>query len=296
MKYAINIINFGDCGDARVLAGLARVAEDSGWDGFFIWDHIAWDWGAIPMADATVALSAIAMRTERIRFGAMVTPVPRRRPWKLAREMVSLDRLSGGRLILGVGLGITEAEFANLGEPPDFKTRAGMLDEGLEVLTGLWQGEPFSYDGHFYNLRNAQFLPIPLQQPRIPIWVAGMWPNKAPFRRAARWDGVFPILRDADLDNIPSPQQLREIVAFVREERQAATPLDVTVAGETPGDHPERAAQIAAQYAEAGATWWQEAIHGLRTDLAARAGATSWLDAMRWRIEQGPPRRQADGS
>lgn len=290
MHYAINIINFGDCGDARVLAGLAREAEDAGWDGFFIWDHIAWDWGAMPMVDATVALTAIAMSTERLRIGAMVTPLPRRRPWKVAREMVSLDHLSGGRLIMGVGLGVTQAEYANLGEPADFRTRAAMLDEGLTVLERLWSGEAFSFEGDHYHVRDTQFLPTPLQQPRIPIWVAGMWPNKPPFRRAARWDGVFPILRDADLDNIPSPEQLREIVAFVREQRQTDAPFDVVVAGATPGDDGRQAAGIAEEYAAAGATWWQEGIHGLRDDLAARAEASSWLDAMRWRIEQGPPR------
>lgn len=292
MQYAINIINFGDCGDARVLAGLAQEAEAAGWDGFFIWDHIAWDWGGLPFADVTVALTAIALATERIRFGAMVTPLPRRRPWKFAREAVELDRLSGGRLIVGVGLGVTQAEFANLGEPADFKTRAAMLDEALAVVTGLWRGEPFSFDGQFYHIRDTQFLPTPVQQPRIPIWVAGMWPNKAPFRRAAAWDGVFPILRDAELDNIPSPQQLREIIAFLGQRRQSAAPFEVVVAGETPGDDRRRAADVAATYAEAGATWWQEAVHGLRADLASRAEAASWLDAMRWRIEQGPPRNE----
>ena len=288
MKQAINIINFGDCADARVLADLAWEAENAGWDGFFIWDHIAWDWGAMPMVDPWIALTAIALRTTRIRIGTMVTPLPRRRPWKLARETVSLDQLSGGRLTLGVGLGITQAEYANLGEPADFKTRAAMLDEGLEVLTGLWRGEPFSFEGQFYTLKDAHFLPTPQQEPRIPIWVAGMWPNKPPFRRAARWDGVFPILRDAGIDNIPSPQQIREIIAFVGEHRQAQTPFDVVVAGVTPGDDPRQAADTVARYAEAGVTWWQEAIHGMRPDLAKRAEASSWIDAMRWRIQQGP--------
>ena len=304
MKQAINIINFGDCADARVLAGLAWEAENAGWDGFFVWDHIAWDWGAtpapapsrgrgagVPMVDPWIALTAIALRTQRIRIGTMVTPIPRRRPWKLARETVSLDHLSDGRLILGVGLGVTQAEYANLGEPADFKTRAAMLDEGLDVLAGLWRGEPFNFEGRFYTLKDTQFLPTPLQQPRIPIWVAGMWPNKPPFRRAARWDGVFPILRDADFDNIPSPDQVREIIAFVGEHRETAAPFDVTVAGATRGDDRSEAADSVAAYAEAGVTWWQEAIHGLRPDLAERAAATSWIDAMRWRIQQGPAGR-----
>ena len=141
MKYAINIINFGDCGDAMTLAELARTAEVAGWDGLFVWDHIAWDGRVMPMVDPWVALTAIATSTNRIRIGAMVTPLPRRRPWKFARETVSLDYLSSGRMIVGVGIGDALAEFKNLGEEADLKTRGAMLDEGLQVVNGLWSGE-----------------------------------------------------------------------------------------------------------------------------------------------------------
>jgi alkanesulfonate monooxygenase SsuD/methylene tetrahydromethanopterin reductase-like flavin-dependent oxidoreductase (luciferase family) len=152
MRYAINVPNFGDYADARFVADLARRAEQHGWDGFFVWDHINSAMGrGMPMGDPWVILTAVALATERIRIGTMVTPLPRRRPWKVARETTTLDHLSGGRLILGVGLGTpADAEFASFGEVPDIAERARKLDEGLEVLTGLWGGEPFSFVGEHY--------------------------------------------------------------------------------------------------------------------------------------------------
>ncbi len=288
MKYAINIINFGDCGDAATLAELARTAEDVGWDGFFVWDHIAWDGRIMPMVDPWVALTAIATSTNRIRIGAMVTPLPRRRPWKFARETVSLDGLSSGRMIVGVGIGDALAEFKNLGEEADLKTRGAMLDEGLQVVNGLWSGKPFSFVGEHYTVKDAQFLPATLQQPRIPIWVGGKWPNRAPFRRAAQWDGVFPIL--SGTDPVSYPTQIREMMRFLLDHRESDDPFDVTVQGTTPGNDLMRAAEVVAEYAEAGVTWWQEAINEHRRDLIDRASKTSWIDAVRWRIQQGPPR------
>lgn len=188
MKFGIYLPNFGTYGDVRALANLARDAEQSGWDGFYIWDHIAGE--HMPIVDPWVGLAAAALQTERIRIGTTVTPLPRRRPWKLARETVSLDHLSGGRLTLGVGIGLGQAEWNDLGEQTDLKQRGAMLDEGLQVLTGLWSGEPFSFSGQYYQVKEAHFLPKPVQQPRIPIWVGGFWPNKAPFRRAA-WAGSW---------------------------------------------------------------------------------------------------------
>ena len=154
VKCALYVPNTDEFGDARVLADLAREAETSRWDGFFIYDTIspASEPSAYtPLADPWIALTAIAMCTERIRLGPMATPVARRRPWKLAREAVTLDRLSGGRLILGVGLGGDgEAEFERFGEDAHARTRSAKLDEGLAILAGLWTGAPFSYDGaHF---------------------------------------------------------------------------------------------------------------------------------------------------
>ena len=288
MKYAINIINFGACGDAAVLAELARSAEESGWDGFFLWDHIAWDGRVMPMVDPWVALTAIAVCTQHIRIGLMVTPLPRRRPWKFARETVSLDRLSSGRLVVGVGIGEALAEFDHLGEVAELKTRGAMLDEGLEVVTRLWRGKPFSFSGEHYTVKDAHFLPAAQQQPRIPVWVAGKWPNKAPFRRAAQWDGVFPLLSGDDVRRYPD--QIRAMMRFIGEHRESDAPFDVTVHGTSPGDDPVRDVEVAAEYSEAGITWWQEAINERRPDLIDRAAGSSWIDAVRWRIGQGPPK------
>ena len=153
MRYAVNVPNFEDYGDARTVAGLAADAEAAGWDGFFVWDHLAFvkAW-RLRIADPWVLLTAVALATERLRLGPMVTPLPRRRPWKLARETVTLDRLSGGRLVLGVGLGEPpEDEYGSFGEPTDPVVRAAMLDEGLEVLTRLWSGETVSFQGRHYR-------------------------------------------------------------------------------------------------------------------------------------------------
>ncbi|MGH2600141.1 MAG: LLM class flavin-dependent oxidoreductase, partial [Dehalococcoidia bacterium] len=192
MRYCLNLPCGGVCGDARTLAELAVVAEESGWDGVFLEDYIVYQSRQdIPTYDPWVALAAMALRTQRIRLGTMVTPLARRRPWKLAREAVTLDHLSGGRLTLCVGAGDSaDVSFTHLGEAADIKQRATMLDEGLEVLAGLWSGEPFSYVGQHYQVREVRFLPRPLQQPRIPIWVGGGYPNRGPVRRAARWDGA----------------------------------------------------------------------------------------------------------
>src|SRR5437763_10779934 len=177
--------------DARTLAELAHEAEEVGWDGFFYWDVIFGN-------DPWVALTAVAMRTERIRMGTMLTPISRRRPWKLAGETVTLDHLANGRLILPVGLGAPETGFDKVGEETDRKVRAKMLDEGLDVLTGLWSGQPFSYSGEHYHIQDVTFSPTPLQSPRIPIWVVGAWPRMKPMRRVLRYDGVLPMKMNDD--------------------------------------------------------------------------------------------------
>ena len=163
-----------------------------------------------------------------------------------------------------------------------------MLDEGLQVVNGLWSGKPFSFVGDHYTVKDAHFITATLQQPRIPIWVGGKWPNRAPFRRAAQWDGVFPIFsRTAP---VSYPTQIREMMRFLLDHRESNDSFDVTVQGTTPGNDLIYAAEVVAEYAEAGVTWWQEAINERRPDLIERAGKASWLDAVRWRIQQGPPR------
>lgn len=278
MHYGFITPNWGDYGDPRLLAELAHEAEAAGWEGFFIWDHIKWP-AQDPTADPWVALAAMAMRTERIRLGTLVTALPRRRPWKLARETLTLDHLSGGRLILGVGLGyFTNEEFAAFGEETDAKIRAAKLDEGLDVLTGLWSGEPFSYDGTQYQVKNVCFTPPPVQQPRIPIWVAGTWPIKAPFRRAARWDGVFPI--GQDFEKPLTPAEIRDIAAYIKEHRVSTEPFEIVRGGQTLGRDAAEDAAIVVPYAEAGLTWW----------LEARLPWLSSLAEVRERIRKGPPR------
>jgi alkanesulfonate monooxygenase SsuD/methylene tetrahydromethanopterin reductase-like flavin-dependent oxidoreductase (luciferase family) len=255
MRYGIYLPSVGDYSDPRLLAKLAHEAEEEGWDGVFIWDHI----GQPEMAaDPWVALAAMATSTERVKLGPVITPIARRRPWKLARETVSLDHLANGRLILGVGLGWGHQEFEAFGEDGDPRARAEKVDEGLAVLTGLWSGESFSYSGKHYQVRDACFKPRPVQLPRIPIWTCGAWSDKkAPFRRAARWDGVIAICGTGE-DRLILPDEVRAIGAYIKQYRTNDDPFDVVVILWSEGERAAEELQGIAQYAEAGATWWLE--------------------------------------
>lgn len=258
---------------------LAIEAEAAGWDGFFLWDHLVSD-GGMPVTDPWVVMSAIAVRTERIVFGPMVTPLARRRMSKLARETVALDRLSGGRLIMGVGLGhFDEKEFSAFGDEGDRRIRGRILDESLDVLVGLWGGEPFAYRGEHLQVRTAPFRPTPLQRPRIPIWVAGLWPNRKPMRRAADWDGAFPIDRDGDLSEQLSLPDMADAIAFLKGKRTTEQPFDVIHAGLSSGDQ-QLDTDLARQYAEIGVTWWLEHVYPDRWSVAE----------LRRFIQAGPPR------
>ncbi len=276
MKFAINVPNFGGFGDARVLADLTYEAEEHGWDGLFIWDHIYFkeEMGELPMADPWVALAAMAMATQRIRIGALVTPLPRRRPWKVAREAATVDRLSGGRLIFGAGIGWDHwGEYSRFGEDPSDKLHGEQFDEELAILAGLWSSEPFSFSGKHYTIAESRFLPAPLQTPRIPIWIAAGWPHKKPVRRAAHWDGLCPISEEKI-----TPESVREMLAIVHEERTSDAPFDIVLAGFTGAMDQAEARTLLNGYAGAGVTWWQEGFWG--TDSADDALA---------RIRQGPP-------
>ena len=227
MKRGLFIAPFDELVDPRLLADLATAAEARGWDGIFLWDHIRYREPVNAVADPWVALSSIASATERLTIGPMVTPLARRRIHKLARETATLDLLSDGRLVLGVGLGSDRSgEFEDFGEATDPRERARLLDDGLERLAGYWAGE---------------FEPRPVQRPRIPTWVASRWPNRRPLRRAARWDGLFPI-------ELPGPDQLAELAGELGELRaDPEAPFDLVV-------EVERGADLK-PWATAGATW-----------------------------------------
>lgn len=280
--YGVHVQNSGEFGDPRILAEMARDAEHAGWDGFFIWDHLVYAiHQTVPVTDPVVALSAIALATDRIRLGPLVTPLARRRPWKVARETVALDILSGGRLVLGVGLGEpADTEFSGFGEESDAKIRAGKLDESLAILSGLWSGESFGFNGSHYTMEETTFLPSPAQSPRIPVWVAGEWPNKPPFRRAARWDGIFPSKRGVGLDEMMTSKDLEEIITFIRQERATDDAFTIALGGYTPANDRGEAVSIVEPYIDVGLTWWLEGINGLRGSL----------EDARERIRQGPPK------
>jgi hypothetical protein len=289
MQYGITLLNIGASSDPRIPTELAVEAEQAGWDGVFLWDciYVAQSLGQAGQAacDPWVTLAAIATHTTRIRLGPMVTPLSRRRPWKVARETVSLDYLSHGRLIFPVGLGaIDDGGYANVGEVLERKTRAQLLDEALAILTGLWSGQPFSFHGEQYQVEEMTFLPPPMQQPRIPIWVVGAWPRMKSMRRVLRWDGVLPskMQEDGTLAEM-TPDDLQAMQVFLASHRTQQTPFDIVMEGETPGDDGEQARSIVRPLAEAGVTWWLESVWGTPE-------TTGGVEGMRTRIRQGPPR------
>ncbi len=261
-------------GDARTAAEYAREAETAGWDGFFVWESV---WGPNPW----VLLSAAAMATERIRLGTMLTPLPSRQPWQLASETATLDQLSNGRLILSVGLGALDTGWAEFGLETDRKIRAELLDEGLDILTGLWRGQPFSYDRKHYKIRPVKFPFVPeppVQQPRIPIWVVGAWPFMKSMRRTLQYDGLLPAVKENGKWTENTPEYIRTMKAWIAENRTSDAPFDIVVEGLTPGDNPVKAAGIVGAWAEAGATWWIEALWDQPP-----------MEEVLKRIRQGPP-------
>jgi alkanesulfonate monooxygenase SsuD/methylene tetrahydromethanopterin reductase-like flavin-dependent oxidoreductase (luciferase family) len=248
MRSGLFVPIFDALADPALVARLSAEAEEAGWDGVFLWDHVRWREPVLEVADPWITLAAVATATQAIRLGPMVTPLARRRPVKVARETATLDRLSGGRLTLGVGLGSDRSgnELSITGEELDDRRRAGMLDEALEILTAAWSGEPVHHRGEHYTVDGMRFLPRPVQRPGVPVWVGGYPGKRKPLRRAVRFQGFFPV----DLEH---PDQLAEIVAeiaSVRNEigRDETEPFDV-VAALPVGTDP-------APYASAGATWW----------------------------------------
>jgi alkanesulfonate monooxygenase SsuD/methylene tetrahydromethanopterin reductase-like flavin-dependent oxidoreductase (luciferase family) len=234
---------FDALSEPAVVARLAAEAEEAGWDGVFVWDHISYRAPVRAVADPWVTLAAVATATSRIRIGPMVTPLPRRRPVVLARQIASLDQLSGGRLVLGVGTGGDGAgELSATGEELSDRVRGAMLDEGLAILRAAWTGERVDHHGDHYVVDGLTLLPTPAQPGGPPVWVAARYGNPKPLRRAAQHDGVFPI-------EVDSPDQLAEVVADVQQLRGGSTSAYDVVVGGPPGTDP-------APYEAAGATWW----------------------------------------
>jgi alkanesulfonate monooxygenase SsuD/methylene tetrahydromethanopterin reductase-like flavin-dependent oxidoreductase (luciferase family) len=270
-------------GEARNAAKTAQAAEAAGWDGFFVWEPV---WGV----DAWVSLAAAAMLTERIRLGTMLTPVSRCRPWKLAGETATLDRLSNARAILSVGLGAVESGFSQFGEETDRKIRAELVDEGLEIITGLWKGQPFSFSGKHYQIQELDHLPPPppIQQPRIPIWVVGLWPRPKSMRRVARYDGLLPAIKNPDGSHAEiTPQAVREMKTYLEERRQGMAPIDIVIeGGETTADMLPAARERAAALEAAGATWWLESMWEVLDSM----WDVKTQEQILKRVEQGPPK------
>jgi alkanesulfonate monooxygenase SsuD/methylene tetrahydromethanopterin reductase-like flavin-dependent oxidoreductase (luciferase family) len=287
MRFAVDVPNFGDFADPRVVASLARRAEDAGWDGLFVWDHVTHRKDTRrAIADPWVLLTAAALATQRIRLGTLITPLARRRVSKLAREVTTLDRLTGGRMVLGVGLGApVQDEFGSFGETTDPRELAARLDEGLAALNLLWSGEPVTFRGRHVVVEDVTFLPTPVQRPRVPVWVGGEWPSRPPMRRAARWDGAVPLLLPGHGSRPlqPDAATVREIHAFLTGQRAAEgrydEPFDLVLSGTSPPD-PAAAADLTGPLEEAGGTWWAECLW----DDLERA------EPMLRRVDHGPPR------
>ncbi len=261
MRYGLSLPNGGPCGDARTLAGLAHLAEESGWDGVFLEDYIVWQGHRMtPTYDPWVTLAAMAMRTRQVRLGTMVTPLPRRRPWKVAREAVTIDHLSNGRLILGVGIGDVSIDksISHFGEATPARQRARMLDEALDLLVRCWSGQQFSYQGEFYHLDEVTLLPPPVQKPRIPIWIGGGWPLKGPTQRALRWDGSCMYKQVASGWEDWTPEDVRLFRAQAEAQRGPSGQFDIAIGGRLRDPDWEKDRLLIGSLAAAGATWWIE--------------------------------------
>jgi alkanesulfonate monooxygenase SsuD/methylene tetrahydromethanopterin reductase-like flavin-dependent oxidoreductase (luciferase family) len=258
-------------GSATDQLELALLAEQAGWDGVFVWE-------AAYGPDAWSLLAAIAVRTRRVQLGTMLTPLPWRRPWKVASQVATLDQLSAGRAILAVGVGAVDTDLPDTGEVTDLRARAELLDEGIDLIRMLWQGGR-SFAGEHYRYQagrldlSAAITPV---QDRIPIWVVGVWPALKSMRRALRCDGVIPQYRTAE----PGPQDAAAVRAWLTGQGRPAV-FDLIADGETPADDPVAAAAATAAWAKAGCTWW------LETRWEAR-------DQMRDRLAAGPPRPPGD--
>lgn len=260
MRLGVVLPNMGGFADAAVLARLGREAEDAGWDGVFVWDALnppVEDPRNQAACDAWIALGLLAATTRRVTIGTMITPLSRRRPWKVARETTTVDHLSNGRLVLPVGLGaLDDVAFSKVDEETDRRKRAQRLDEALAILEGCWSGEPFEFSGDHFRVERSTFLPPSYQRPRVPVWVVAAWPRPRSVGRALRWDGIMPMVQPRGGEaREPQPDDIRAIRAHV-EEQVGDRPYHYVVEQSTRGRSDAEASDLAAAYADAGVTWW----------------------------------------
>jgi alkanesulfonate monooxygenase SsuD/methylene tetrahydromethanopterin reductase-like flavin-dependent oxidoreductase (luciferase family) len=254
----------------------AVLAEAAGWDGVFVWE-------AAYGVDAWSLLSAMAVRTARVRLGTMLTPLPWRRPWKVASQVATLDQLSGGRAVLAVGVGAVDTDLPGTGEETGLRRRAELLDEGIDLIRALWDGG-LSYEGQHYRYRTGRLDLTSAARPaqeRIPIWVVGVWPRPKSLRRALRCDGIIP---QYELDGRgPAPDDARAVRGWL-DEHGAGPAFDIVADGETPAEDPAAAAALVAPWADAGCTWWLETRWEMPHDSAGR------MRQIEERLAAGPPR------
>jgi Luciferase-like monooxygenase len=259
----------------------AELAEQAGWDGVFVWE------GAFGV-DAWTLLAAMTQRTERLRLGTLLTPLPWRRPWKVASQAATLDQLSGGRAILSVGLGAVETGMGNTGEATERRIRAERLDEGLDIVTGLWSGN-LRFRGHHYDVDLGDRDDLaragrPVQQPRIPIWVVGAWPHPKSMRRVLRGDGLLPVCIDERGFRPTTPDDIGAMLGWLHDYGGLRPDFDVVIEGETPIGDNDAAIGIVQPWIESGCTWWLDTRWELPHDSPAR------MREVRDRLEAGPPR------
>ncbi len=271
MHFGIEVVPFGEYSNPQAVVELAQAAEDAGWEAIWIWDHVVFPYGT---GDPWITLAAVAAVTSRIKLVPGVAALPRYRPHLLARTLTALDLLSRGRVIFGAGAGV-DFDFTPFGETVDARTRAAMLDEGLDLLAKLLSGAEITHRGSHYVAEKVRLAPTPVQQPRIPVWIGGG--SNAALRRAAQWDGWIIGVVDEQQTITTPPDQIAKQVATIRRHRSAGSPFDVAVDGVSKAGDPGALVQ---EYADAGATWWFEAIFG------SRGNHTQMLQ----RIHAGPPR------
>jgi alkanesulfonate monooxygenase SsuD/methylene tetrahydromethanopterin reductase-like flavin-dependent oxidoreductase (luciferase family) len=277
MHFGLGVPNVSTFADPGLLVELAIASEASGWDGFFVWDHLLYEGPGSGAVEPWSVIGAVAAVTRRIRIGVLVTAVPRRRPALLAQQVATIDLLSHGRCVFGAGLGSKAEEYAGFGEDSSLVERGRQLNEALALIQALWSPGMVHHRGEFFTADGIELLPKPIQKPHPPIWLAGRWPNKAPFRRAAEFDGVMPTHSGYGHDAFMRPGELRQIVDYVSTHRPNDHHFDVVMEGMSDG--PEDLDRLSVAYGDVGLTWWIEKLGWWRGGRDAALG----------RVAAGPP-------